>query len=68
MYETTNWTNRTVEFPNRFIKSGESGTDVTLTPNPGTITNVGTPISSTNLNKLERGVFDAQLLAWMGGF
>ena len=67
MYSTTTWTDRQVQFPARFTKSGETTNSVTLTASPGTVTQTGTPISSTNMNKIERGIFDAQLLAWMGG-
>lgn len=67
MYSTTTWSDRLVQHPNRYSKSAETTTSVTLTANPGTITATGTPLSANNLNKIEQGVFDAQLLAWMGG-
>ncbi len=68
MYTTTNWQDRLVQHPNRFTKSAETSASVTLTADPGTVTRVGTPISSTQLNRIEQGIFDAQLLAYMGGF
>lgn len=68
MYETTQWANRQVEFPNRYTKSAETSGEVTLTPNPGTVTTIGTPISSGNLNNIEQGIYNAQLLVYMGGF
>lgn len=68
MFTQQTWTDRNVQFPNRFTKSAETSSTVTLTASPGTVTNVGTPISSNNMNRLEQGVFDAQLLAYMGGF
>ena len=68
MFVTTTWTNRQVQFPSRFTKSGETATTVTLTASPGTVTQAGTPISALNMNRIEQGVFDAQLLAYMGGF
>lgn len=68
MYSTITWQDRNVEFPNRFTKAGETSSSVTLTANPGTVTTAGTPISSGNMNRIEQGVFDAQLLAYMGGF
>jgi hypothetical protein len=67
MYSTTSWVNRQVEFPFRYDKSGETANVVTLTPSPGTVTEIGTPISSSNLNKIEEGIFNAQLLLYMGG-
>jgi len=68
MYITTQWKDRNVEFPNRFTKSSETTSSVTLTASPGTVTETGTPISSTQMNRMEQGIFDAQLLAYMGGF
>lgn len=68
MYTKTNWQDRLVQYPNRFAKSGETNDNVTLTADPGTVTQVGTPISSTQLNRIEQGIFDAQLLVYMGGF
>lgn len=67
-YSTTNWQDRVVQFPNRYTKTNETVDSVTLSLDPGTITQAGTPVNAVQLNKLERGVFDAQLLAWMGGF
>lgn len=66
-YNMTTWQDRVVEFPNRYTKSGETSTQVTLALNPGTVTQIGTAVNATNLNKIEQGIFDAQLLAWMGG-
>lgn len=67
-YSTTTWVDRIVEFPNRYTKSSETSTQVILTPNSGSIVQTGTPVNASNLNKLEQGVFDAQLLAYIGGF
>lgn len=66
-YNMTTWQDRVVEFPNRYTKSGETSTQVTLALNPGTVTQAGTAVNANNLNKIEQGIFDAQLLAWMGG-
>jgi hypothetical protein len=52
-YTKTTWKDRVVEFANRFAKSGETSTEVTLTASPGTVTEAGTPLSATNLNKIE---------------
>lgn len=57
-YSKTVWQDRLVEFPNRYNKSGEAAGQVTLTPNPGTVTQAGTPISAVNLNKIEQGIAD----------
>lgn len=58
-YSKTTWLDRAVEFVNRYTKSGETSTEVTLVQSPGTITQAGTPLNATNLNKLEQGVADA---------
>ncbi|QYR20795.1 hypothetical protein KZ483_24045 [Paenibacillus sp. sptzw28] len=58
-YTKTNWLDRAVQFVNRFTKSNETSTSVTLTADPGTVTQAGTPINASNLNKMEQGIFDA---------
>jgi hypothetical protein len=68
MFTQMLWKDRNVQFPNRFSKSSETASSVTLTADPGTITEIGTAISAQKLNRIEQGVFDAQLLAYMGGF
>lgn len=67
-YTQTQWNDRIVQYPNRFIKSNESTNQVTLSLDPGAVMQAGTPVSASNLNNMERGIFNAQLLAWMGGF
>lgn len=62
-YTKTTWTDRIVQFAMRFTKSGETSTSVTLTSDPGTVTQAGTPINAANLNKLEQGVQDAHTTA-----
>lgn len=62
-YTKTTWKDRLVEFSNRFTKSNETATSVTLTPDPGTITEAGTPLSAANLNKIEQGIYDAHVTA-----
>lgn len=58
-YTKTNWVDRLVEFTNRFTKSNETATSVTLTADSGVVTQAGTPISAANLNKIEQGIADA---------
>jgi len=55
-YTKTNWVDRSVQFPRRFKKSLEDTTSVTLTPDPGTVTDDGTPVNAANLNKIENGL------------
>lgn len=68
MYTQTAWLDRNVQFPNRFTKSAETSASVTLTASPGTVTQIGTPLSSGNMNNIEEGIFNANVLAVMGGF
>jgi hypothetical protein len=56
MYSKTTWIDRIVEFPNRFTKSSESASAVTLTASPGTVTEAGTPLNAANLNNIEQGI------------
>jgi hypothetical protein len=68
MFYKEEWKDRDVQFPNRFTKSAETSSDVTLTANPGTVTEIGTAISANKMNRIEDGIFNANLLAYMGGF
>ena len=72
-YTKTTWADRNVQYPNRYSKTGETTTEVTLTASPGTVTAAGTALSAANLNKIETGVGDAHtdndnqfVLFWMG--
>lgn len=62
-YSKTTWFDKIVQFPFRYTKSSETSTQVTLQHDYGTITNAGTPVNATNLNKLEQGVYDAHVTA-----
>lgn len=74
-YSKTTWLDRVVQYPNRYSKTGETSLEVTLTASPGTVTQSGTAVNASNLNKIETGVSDAHTdndnqfcLLWMGGF
>jgi hypothetical protein len=67
-YEKTKWEDRVVQFPNRYDKSGETSAQVTLVANPGTVTQAGTQLNAANLNNIENGILDLEILYWMGGF
>jgi hypothetical protein len=57
-YTPTNWQDRIVEKPRTYqFVDNEDGT-FTLVPQPGTITQLGTPVNAANLNKLENGLAD----------
>lgn len=58
-YSKTTWVDRNVQFPNRYDKTLETSLSVTLAPNAGTVTAVGTSISATNMNKIEQGIYEA---------
>jgi hypothetical protein len=55
-YIKTLWQDRAVQYPNRYDKSGETSTSVTLVANPGTVTQAGTPVNATNMNKIENAI------------
>jgi hypothetical protein len=72
-YTPTTWRDRVVQYPNRYAKTGETTTEVTLTLSAGTVTQAGTAVNATNLNKIETGVSDAHneinnlyVMLWMG--
>lgn len=56
-------TDRAVQYPTRYAKSGETTSGVTLSADPGTITQPGTPVNASVLNHLEQGVYDAHVTA-----
>ncbi|WP_424766291.1 hypothetical protein [Paenibacillus sp. sgz302251] len=62
-YSKTTWVDRAVATPNKYTKSGETPTEVTLIQAPGTITQAGTPINANNLNKIEVGLEAAAAIA-----
>ncbi|CAM3876941.1 hypothetical protein COLU111180_12015 [Cohnella lubricantis] len=54
-YEKTTWVDRVVQFASRF--RDQNNNQITLTPDPGEVTQQGTPLSAANLNKIERTLF-----------
>jgi len=62
-YTKTNWLDRIVQFANRYTKSGETSTEVTLVQSPGTVTQAGTAVNAAALNKMEKGIEDAHITA-----
>ncbi|WP_201009035.1 hypothetical protein [Paenibacillus glycanilyticus] len=55
-YVRKQWVDRSVQFPGRYAKSGETSTLVTLTESPGTVTQAGTPLNAANMNNIEDGI------------
>jgi hypothetical protein len=66
LYIKTKWNDRVVQFPNRYDKSGETSTQVTLVANSGTVTQSGTPLNAANLNKIENAIEELDIMYWMG--
>jgi hypothetical protein len=58
-YTKTNWVNRQGTGLNKFAKSAENSTSVTLANAPDAITRVGTPFSAELMNKMEQGIYEA---------
>jgi hypothetical protein len=55
-YEKTLWKDRQVEKPLTFTQVTNADGTITLTPAEGTVVEAGTPLNSSNLNKIEDGV------------
>ena len=63
MYNRTDWENREVEFPKRYILTENGDGTHTLQKSPGEVRQEGTPLSAGNLNNLESGVDAVSILA-----
>jgi hypothetical protein len=57
------WEDRIVQYPNRFNQTLIIGSTYDLIPEPGTITQAGTPISAAELNRIESGIEEATEIA-----
>lgn len=62
-YTVTTWLDRVVSTPNKYTKSLESAGSVTLVADAGTVTQAGTPVNATNLNKIEQGISNVAITA-----
>jgi hypothetical protein len=60
-YEKTSWKDRQIQNPNTFTLQNNADGTTTLIPQPGIVTEQGTPLSAANLNKMEQGIEDAHL-------
>ena len=74
-YVMTGWQDRIVQFPSRYTKTNETVSSVTLTADPGTVTQPGTAVSAANLMNMETGIAEAHneldnifAISCMGGF
>lgn len=74
-YVVTTWQDRIVQYPSRYTKTNETVSSVTLTADPGTVTQAGTQVTAANLNNMETGISQAHTeinnifaVSCMGGF
>lgn len=67
-YIKTVWTDRVVQFVRRY--RDQNNNQLTLTPDEGTITNVGTPVTAQRMNNIENGIANAMpaggIIMWSG--
>lgn len=59
-YTKTVWTDRVVQYPNRY--KDQSDTQYTFTRDEGTITEAGTPIIASNMNNHEQAIYERAML------
>jgi hypothetical protein len=57
-YSRTDWKDRIVANPNAYLKQNETAGDVELIPNPGVVTEAGTPLNAANMNNIEDGILE----------
>lgn len=62
-YTKTTWLDRVVQYANRYTKSNESATEVTLVQSPGVITQAGTLVNAALMNKMEDGILYSSVSA-----
>ncbi|WP_025852790.1 pyocin knob domain-containing protein [Paenibacillus ehimensis] len=55
-YTPTIWVDRLVQYPGRYRVTENGDGTITLTPEPGTVTATGTPVSAANMNHIEQGI------------
>lgn len=62
-YPYTDWKDHVVEFPKRITLTANGDGTYTIEPSPGEIVQQGTPMSATNFNNMEDGIFDIHTAA-----
>lgn len=60
-YVPFTWKDRTVQYPRRYTKTDIDSDTVELVPEPGTITEAGTALTSLRMNAIEQGINQATL-------
>lgn len=58
-YQKNVWTDRVVQFANRYLLTLISGSVYDITPEPGTVTNAGTARVAAYMNNIEAGILAA---------
>lgn len=58
-YSKTTWTDRVSQFPNRYTKQNENSTTVELIADEGVVTEQGTFVNASLMNKIEQGIADS---------
>lgn len=58
-YQKTEWKDHIVETPNKYAQTANADGTVTLTKREGNVVQSGTPVSASNLNKMENGIAEA---------
>ncbi|MEK4006103.1 C1q-like domain-containing protein [Paenibacillus sp. FSL H3-0333] len=56
-YDKTVWKDRVVQRPRTYIESANADGSITHIPSEGSITEVGTPVNASNLNKIENELY-----------
>lgn len=62
-YAPIGWKDRRVQYPRRYTETYDADGKRTDTPSPGEVREVGTSQSSTNFNRMESGIQQANSLA-----
>jgi hypothetical protein len=57
-YTKTDWKDHIIEFPNRYTQTAGANGTIVLTKSEGNIVQAGTPVSASNLNNQEFGIFE----------
>ncbi|MDR6883107.1 hypothetical protein [Bacillus sp. 3255] len=60
-YSPRVWLDRAVQFANRY--RDQNNNQITLTADPGTVTQAGTPVNAANLNQMENAIAAAHVTA-----
>ena len=57
-YTKTVWKDQDVENPRTYIARDNGDDTITLLDAFGTVTELGTPVNATNMNKIENGIYE----------